>query len=547
MSATHGRWLKRTAIGGWMMILAACGPGKDPAAPAASTTQGNAAAVRGGTLKVAIPSDVPSFLDWNATKEHELEVIGLVFQPLAVFDRATQEFVPVLAESWRTLEGGRVIEFTIRPDARWDDGTPVTARDVLFTHRMQRAPEIDWVRRKDKERIERVESVDERAVRFVFREPYATNLFDAAVGAIYPAHALEKYGPAELADPTHQATVPGSGPFKLGQHEAGQALELVASETHAGGRPNIDRIVFRVVPDKEARALMVESGELDLLRAATVEQYDRLTAPGKLNGFEAKVPKYFVIVWNTRNAPLADARVRRALALGLDRARMIELTQRGRGELCNGPFPPGSWANWRTPPQAPDPAAAQALLSQAGFDRVGSDGVRVRGRERLEVALMTPAGSRTYGDLAELIRRDLEPLGVRVVVKPVEGAAMFEAMERGEGSSWLIAETAEDKTDLTNLGHSSQAGPGGMNYAGYRSAEFDAMCEKAAVTVDRDQARPLWIRAQEILDSDQPYTFLFLRPDLHVVNPRVKGVRIDASGLFFHVNEWWIDEKTGRS
>lgn len=547
MSATTSRWFSWVAIAGATLLLAACGTGGDGSAPAPSASQQNTAGVRGGTLTVAIPSDVSSFFDWSARKEHELEVIGLVFQPLAVFDRVSQAFVPALAASWTVLEGGRVIEFKLRPDARWDDGTPVTARDVLFTHRMQIAPEIDWVRRRDKQRIERVEAVDERTVRFVFHEPYATNLFDAVAGAIYPAHALESFDAARLADLAQQPPMPGNGLFRIGQHEAGQALELLASETHAGGRPFVDRIVFRVVPDKEARALMVESGEVDLLRAATVEQYERLTGPGKLPGFVVPVPKYFVIVWNTRREPLADGRVRRALALGLDRARMVELTQRGRGELCNGPFPPDSWANWKRPPEPRNRAAAEALLSEAGFERVGSDGIRVRGGERLELALTIPAGSRTYGDLAELIRRDLEPLGARVTVTPVEGTAMFDGMTRGEGQAWLIAETAEEKADLTNLAHSSQAGPGGMNYSGYRSPEFDAVCDKAAVTLQREAARPLWIKAQEILAVDQPYTFLFLRPDLHVVRPRVKGVRIDASGLYFHVREWWVADASGRS
>ncbi len=496
-----------------------------------------AAFAGGGTLTVGISGDVTSFVDWTVSQVHELEVIDLVFRQLAYYDRTTGDFVPGLARSWSFEDGGKALVFTLQGDARWEDGKPVTSEDVVFTWRMQADPAVDWFGRDDKSQITAVEPAGPGRVRFVFKSAYPAALFDAISGHVYPAHAFASWTPAEVRKRAAAWTPVGCGPFRVGRREAGQGFELLASGTYFGRRPQLARIVFRVA-DKESRGLMFEKGELDVLRGASAEHFTRFTAEGKHKGYETRT-QYVVLGWNCRIAPFDDARVRRALALAIDREKLVALGARGHGAPAYGPLPPGSWAAKAWPAAQADLAASCRLLDEAGWKADANDprGARAKDGKPLAVELRL-SNAQFFLDVAELLRAAWEPLGVRVTARPVEGKVLKAALRDGKGDAWLYQELPNDKVDLTDLAHSTAVSPAGLNYAGYRSAAFDALCEKARASLERKDARRLWLEAQELLAADQPYTFLIWRNNLDLVSAKFDHVRIDANGLFFHVDEW---------
>ncbi len=488
----------------------------------------------GGTLTVGISNDVTSFLDWTVNSVSELEVIDLVFRQLAYYDRTTGEFVPGLARSWAFEKGGTALVFTLQKDARWEDGKPVTPEDVVFTWRMQTDPTVGWFGRDDKSQITTVEPAGPGRVRFVFRTAYPAALFDAVSGHVYPAHALASWTPAGVKKRAAAWAPVGCGPFRVGRREPGQGLELLASETYFGARPKLARVVFRVA-DKESRGLMFEKGELDVLRGASAEHFTRFTADGKHNGYATRT-QYVVLGWNCRTAPFDDVRVRRALALAIDRERLVALAARGRGAPAYGPVPPVSWAAKTWPAARPDLAQARRLLDEAGW-KAGADGVRTKDGKPLAFELKL-SNAQFFLDTAELLRAAWEPLGVRVTARPIEGKLLNSELHAGKGDAWLYQERPNDKVDLTDLAHSATAAPAGLNFAGYRSAAFDALCEKARAAKDRKDAQRLWREAQDLLAADQPYTFLIWRDNLDLVSTKFDHVRIDENGLFFHVDEW---------
>ncbi len=492
----------------------------------------------GGECVIGVKTDVSSFFEWFPHRAHEIEIINLVFLPLARLDREKGEFLPVLAESWRFEDGGKELEITLRSDAVWQDGHPVCAEDVLFTHQLQIDERLGWYGARHKQRIESVERVDERTVRFHFKRAYPDSLHDAVIGNIYPAHLLKELPVEGLEESEFSRRPVGCGPFRVGRRVPGEALELLASETCFRGRPHLDRLEFRVVRDKQTRALIFEAGELDLLRLASPEQFDRLRRAG-YQGHEATGLKYTVVVWNTTDPLIEDARLRRAFAMAFDRERMVQLAQRGHGSLVPGPIHPGSWAYSVDLPRLTfEPAEASRMLDELGWRDRDGDGVRENGTQDLEFSLAIPAGAQFYINVAALIRDDLARVGVRVNTTLLEGGAYQEAVYERSSQAVLVTERADDKVDLSGLAHSSSIGDDGTNYAGYASPAFDEVCERAIAARTQDEAKKHWREACEILMKDQPYTFLFYRNDTHLFVPRFRGVRIDANGLFANVLEW---------
>ncbi len=526
------------------LLLAGCGGdaerggGAGAASAVAGSPDGDA--VKGGTVTVVVGRDVATFVDWFAVSTIDLDISGLIFRPLAVYDAATSELLPELAESWEVKEGGKILEFTLRDDAVWEDGTQVTARDVVFTHRMQADPEVDWVRRSDKRRIVRVEAPDERTARFVLDAPYVDGLYDAALGYIYPAHMLEQMSPSEIAGSEFAKSPKGSGPFRFSQRKADIGIELVASDTYYGGRPKVDRLVVRINDDAKTRAILFEQGDVDLLRMAGPEPFDRLKGDERFRGFEIPYRTFLYLTWNVEKPELADARVRRAIAMALDRETMRGLVLKEHGALCDGPVPPGSWAHVEGLPVPPfDPEGARTLLDEAGWMDGDGDGVRERDGRPLSFPLAFAGSATSFQDTATLIRTQLQKIGVEVKVQRRERAVFYEEMDSGRFHGVLLNESQADKVDLAAYGHSREIGEG-TNTARWFHPEFDSACDEAERAAKREQAFPHWREAQEIMAREQPYTFLYYRPRMHLVSARVKGVEIGPRGLFANVTDWWI-------
>jgi peptide/nickel transport system substrate-binding protein len=525
-------------------LVGGCGPSPSPGAGVEEVAA--AAPSEGGTCFVGLRSDVPTFFAWKPMYSHQREVIDLVFLPLARYDRATAEFLPVLAESWAEAEEGRELEVRLRTDARWEDGRTVSAADVVFTHEMAASEEIDGTYLLEKQKIASVEALDERTVRFRFHRAYPESLRDAVLGPIYPAHLLEGTPATELSRSPFSEQPVGCGPFRVGRRVRGQVLELEASETYFGGRPWLDRIVFQIASKPEARTNLLEEGSVDLLRMAGPLPFQRLESLPRFQGFIVPAQSQLQLVWNVTTPTLADRRVRRALALAIDRQQLLALAQQGRGSVCHGPIPPWSWAFVPDLPYLPlDLVAARALLDEAGWRDGNGDGLRERDDTPLALRLEFSA-SPYFRQTAELIRSDLRKIGVDVALQELEGEVFLTDLREGRGQAYLVADPVKDRLDLCWRVHSRFIDEDGWNYPRYRNEELDRACDAVEQARSREEALPALRRAQEIVLEDQPMTFLVYRPALHVMSRRIHGVEIGPAGLFATASSWWIPPEKRR-
>jgi len=528
-----------------LLALAACSgrPGAEPAAAPATDT----GPVHGDTLVDATIADASNLLALLSTDKPSHDIANLVFNGLVRYD-GDYNLVGDLAESWEVSPDGLQIVFRLRQGVRFHDGAPLTARDVEYTYRVTMAPETLTAYRGDFEPVAGVEVVDEHTVRVTYREPFAPAL--ATWGAhVLPRHLLEG---ADVNRSELGRRPVGTGPYRFGGWEAGQALTLVrnadyfrADEATGAALPYLGRYVARVIPDQGVQFNELLSGSIDRMALKPL-QWARQTEDAAFTRSYARYSylanAYTYLGYNLERPLFQDVRVRRALTHAIDKEEIVKGVLLGLGVPATGPYKPGTWVHAPDLPGYPhDPARARALLAEAGWTDADGDGVLDREGMAFRFTVLTNQGNDARQKAAEIIQQRLKAVGVAMEIRVLEWAAFVNEFVRpGDFDAVLLGWTISPDPDLYDVWHSSRAGPAGLNHTRYANAEVDDLLVRARRTFDREERRRLYARFQEILAEEQPYTFLYVPQALVAVSNRVRGVRPAAAGIDYNFEEWYV-------
>ena len=458
--------------------------------------------------------------------------------------------IPYLATSWDVAEDGSSITFTLRDDVFWHDGEVTDAHDVAFTFRTLRHPDTGfpngsyWSPYLPGDAA--VEVIDDTTVRF-HTLPHAEPLDTWRTVAILPEHLLGDVPPSELAQHPFGSQCPvGNGPFIFAEHVEGDRWVFEANPAFPedlGGRPTIDRYVYRVIPDASTLLLELMSGAVDLYVNVAAGQADDIRAN---SGTELRAFPFRSVVfaaWNGRTPELADSRVRTALTLAVDRAAIVSTVLEGFGTVANTTVPLFHWAFEDSNDHQYDPALAGQLLDAAGFVDRDGDGVRESADgEPLRIGLLVNQGSSSFSAVALTMQAQLREVGVDLQVETLEWGTIVAQIIDPDSRDFegvLLQWVAEFKPDDTELFHSdSHDAPYG--FAGTANPEVDRLLESLKATVNRDEAGSIWREYQEVLRDEHPYTFLYYPDRLAGVSDRLGNVRLDARGEWQNISEWVV-------
>lgn len=506
---------------------------------------GEAAPRRGGTVVIAAGSDLDyanplvSVDGW--TNQIQRYVL---FTPLIGYGPEL-DYVPALAESWQ-FEGDTAVVFRLRDDVLWHDGRPTTAHDVLFTFERAKDPVTGFANADYFGRWTRGAVVDSYTVRFSF-EPHAEPLAGWPFTPVVPRHLLESIPAAELRQAPFNHAPVGNGPFRFVSYRPGDRWVFERNPDHPaglGGPPPLDRLVWRVIPENAAQLTEIQVGEADL---ALQPRPDQVPALAEREGIRAVIKptrQFSFLAWNGLRPPLDDPRVRRALALAIDRGQILDGLRNGFGTLAAGPIMPFHWAWPRDVTPLPfDADSARALLAAAGIrDRDGDGGLELPDGAPFAIEIKVPASSDFNRDVAEAIRADLAELGVAASTRPTELTTLFADLTVPERrfDAALLGWSGDFRLDLRDTFHSASVGSP-YQFASYANPELDSLLDRAASETDRDVATPLWRRVQEILVEDQPWTLIYYQTDAFLARERVRALDMDIRGALVNVANWWVE------
>ncbi|MBZ0268163.1 hypothetical protein K8I85_08400, partial [bacterium] len=487
----------------------------------------------------AEPDNLP---DPVSTTRTASDVIERMFLGLTEIGEDLKSYEPALARSWDVSEDGLAVTFHLAREARWHDGQPVTARDVLFTHDVLTDPVVNYSARSWKEFITEVTAGDDHTVTFRFARKYPYQILDASVGAILPEHLLGDAPRGELETTEFARHPVGNGPFRFARWESQQYVELVANEDYFLGRPHLDRVVYRVTPDKTSLVTQLETGEIDVMQNVPPHEVERLHRTARHIRIEAGEGRnYTYIGWNSNNPLFSSPKVRRALGMAIDRDGLIEALCYGFAAPIDGPIHPRLWAHNPDIPALPfDPAAASRMLAEEGWEDHDGDGWIDKDGQTFEFPLKTNFDNQVRVDATVMLQSMFRKIGVKMEPRTYEWNVLWgSVIDHSYESAVLVGWSIALKVDMKTTFHSESI-EGKYNHTEYANPEVDRLIDAALEAGTFEEALPSWRKAQALIAADQPYTFLYTIQDIYGVNERVRGTRPDFRSYLFNLEDWWI-------
>ncbi len=498
------------------LSLAGCGHGDDNGE---GTGPDDAAGAR-NEIVIAIGAE-PESLDPIAMASAPAATVSEhVSQPLIYLD-VDGEIKPGIVASWEVSDDDLAWTLNLREDVTFHDGTPFNAAAVKvnldrFMAEESAAPFAFLI-----ERIIEVEAADEFTVKLHLEEPFApmlSHLTHSFIGMLSPA-TLEGLAVGE----TTEEPV-GTGPYKFVQWDRGEQIIMERNDNYWGDLPEIERVVFKFVPEDAARVVMLETGEADAIMRVPPSDMERLQAIEDIDIITETSVRLIYIGFNCEMEPFDDPLVRQAANYAVDKQAIVDTILEGSGAPSSAPIVPAVFGYDRVGPYEYDPDRARELLADAGYP----DG--------FETTLYHPTGRYLMdATISEAVQSMLADVGIN---------ATLETMEWGTYLDYMQTKTAEEATHpmymlgwgtvtldadygLYPMFLTDEWAPDGWNVSYYSNPEVDDLLETARKNPDRDERERMYAQANALIWEDAPW--LFLHDEI-----QINGVRSDVQGLIHH-------------
>jgi peptide/nickel transport system substrate-binding protein len=518
-----------------------CGVEEETPAPRPTAGKESSGPVPGDAVIRGSIGDASSLLPFLASDTSSADINSLVYNGLVRYDDDLA-IVGDLAETWDISADGLEITFHLREGVRWHDGRPFTAEDVRFTYETMIDPGTPTAYAEDFKQVESFEVTAPLTVRVRYGRPFAPALISWAMG-IVPKHLLEG---ADLTETALARRPVGTGPYRFVEWRTAEQIVLEANDDYWGGRPSIDRYIYRIIPDASTMFLELKAGNVDWMNLEPL-QYARQTDSDyfreNFNKHRYLNFQYTYLGFNLRRSLFRDRRVRQAIAHAIDKDELVAIVLSGLGQAVGGHYRPGTWVyNAAVKDYPHDPERAKALLAEAGWEDGDGDGIVERDGEAFTFTVLTNQGNQRRARTAEIIQGRLRKVGIQLSIRTVEWAAFLENFVRPRDFDAIILgwRTTPDP-DAYDVWHSSKTGRDELNHVSFANEEVDTLLEQGRRTFDREERRRAYGRIQEILAEEQPYVFLYAPESLPVIHGRFRGVEIGDLGITAaNFLRWWV-------
>lgn len=506
------------------------------------------------TLNWGFPADSTTFNTVIQIESVDASVQALVFPALTRNNLQTGQPEPNLAE-WEVSEDGLTYTFSIREDANWSDGTPITAQDAVFTLSAIGNENVETFRAIDS--LSAINVIDDKTFEVVLSQPSCNLLSQVGVPIMPSASFAEDYSDFATSEFNLGPDVSG-GPFIFVERSTDEFLRFAANDNYFDGRPNIDQIIIQIIPDADVRTQALQSGAIDYTQTVTAEQAELLAGDPNvevvsypingwvMNMFNLADPANMMPAYDeegnlVEQAPhpiLSDVRVRQALIMGWDHEDSLFLAGDAALPLV-GPVPPSLPDAYNNDLElyAYDPEGAAALLDEAGWVDSDGDGVRDKDGMPLELDLIY---IEPFTNDATLMADYWRDLGVNAnLITGEQGALIGERLAPQNFDMFVISASWDEPTPdvLLNFFYNSANDPG-TNFSSFVNEEFDSLLADVATgSCDPMAKQPAYYRLQEIAHEEAISDFMYTQVAHAAKSPRLTGLDLTAWGST-PTNEW---------
>ena len=527
-------------------------------AAAASPTQASSSSLgttepaknKGGQIIEGTFADAKTCCSILSTDTSSNRVIDMMFNSVMTVDPSNVTPKGELAEKFDISSDGLTYTFTLRSGVNWHDGQPLSAQDVKFTYDLAMNPDTGSPRTSElTERVDTVDAPDDSTVVMKLKTPNAAFMVSNTVYDIIPQHVLKDVDPKALAQDEFstgkKGRTIGTGPFQFEEWVKDDHLTLVKNDSYWEGSPNLDKWIYKVVPDQNTAVQQVKTGELDYASVPASAVQD-LSSRNELNVVQYDTFSFTFFAYQldpAKSTKFQDKEVRQALMYALDRKAMVDAILFGLGTVAVGTMPVLSWAynpDGITNKYELNVDKANQLLDSAGWAK-GSDGTRAKGGTKLQFDMYTNSGNDERAQYLTIMQQAWKKIGVDMTPKTEEWNAFLDRITGTKdfevflvGFSW---NTDPDQTTMW----STDSYTGGFNMNKYSNPQVDDLLKQGLAVTDQAKRKDIYTQMQNLLMEDLPSPITDFPKGIYAVNKRCHNIFPNAVDFVFNAYQWWVD------
>ncbi len=500
----------------------------------------------GDALVIGSIADASILIPMIATDVMSHEVAEHIFLGVVKYG-PDLKIIGDIAERFEISPDQKTITFYLKKGVKWEDGVEVTAEDVYFGFKLITSPEIPSPYASDFLEVKDFKIIDPYTFKVTYKRPFALALPSWGNIVVLPKHILEGKSLDYLRNVFGRKPI-GNGPFKFEKWKTQQEIVLKYNPLYYKGRPYLNYIIYRIIPDPTTLFMELKSGGIDWI-SLTPLQYLKLQRESKLkrkfNIYKYSSFSFTYIGYNLKHPLFKDKKVRKALCYAINKEEVVKGALLGQGIPAYGPYKPDTWFyNKKIEKSCPyNPQKALELLYEAGFKK-GKKGILEKDGRPFEFTLLVNQGNLSRLLAAQIIQRQLSQIGIKVNIRVMEWTTLIhQFIDTRRFEAVILGWATGPDPDLYDIFHCSKIKSPGLNFVSYCNPELDKLLEEGRYTLNKEKRKKIYYKVQEILAEDQPYTFLYIPMSLEAIHKRFQGIKPAAIGIGYNIEEWWVPKK----
>ena len=470
------------------------------------------------------------------------------------------DFKPMLAKKWVWNKDSTSLKLYLRDDIYWSDGKPITSSDLVFTFDVYSDPEVnsrffglfddfytDANLRIDTAKSFTIES--SKVLSINFPKDASPSMLDINL-EILPKHIWAKYPREEFSSAEANFKPVTSGPFKLEKREKEGFISLaIDSSSFLFNPDNLQKIIFKIIPDYKTRIFELTTGAIDLLDNVKSEDVAELIESDELEIVPLRGRDYDYIGWNHKdpkqdspNKFFSSPEIRKALSHAINRQEMIDSYLGKFGDICFGPVSPMFKLYYDADGKTYyyNPTRSKEILMENGWIDTDNDGVLEKGNLEFSFDIYLNSGNPRRDYMAQIIRNNLKAVGIEANVKELETGTFIDGLMNREFDAWIAGWTIPVPIDL-NPYWNSDPDIGFLNFSTYQNEEKDIILMRLQDELTLEEKIRLYKKLQNIFYEDEPVTFLYWFDNIIAYNKKISRIDFSILGLVKNSWEWSLN------